>query len=450
MDISIFIKDLGEQRLFIQPFKGADNEFALIRGIEDIDDPYLHLKLDSNNVFKIISQREIDETEDSLNDKLSQLAIDVLEAIQQGVDLSAVSLPDHNSQSPYDSERIRVETKTFSLRQVFDMIKDGDIDLSPAFQRNIVWNSFRKSRLIESVLLRIPLPMFYFSQDEEGKLQVVDGLQRLSAIKDFMENKLILRNLEYLSACENCTYCDNKRLEDKLFRRFNMTQITANIIDPQSPTKVKYDIFRRLNTGGKPLNSQELRNCLASDTFRWLLKEMSNLQSFKDISGGRVSDVRMEAQELALRFILFRDIYSKGIETYSGNMEEELDNCVERFSGYGKSELLPYIQSYDIALRNSYYLFGKHAFRKIDVKTTIDSPRSILNKALFVSWSVVLSEYDYEYITKVFSPNELLQVLGQEISNNIDYFNALSYGTNGWKNIVTAFNKAKELLNSVL
>jgi hypothetical protein len=292
--------------------------------------------------------------------------------------------------------------------------------------------------------------MFYFSQDEEGKLQVVDGLQRLSAIKDFMENKLILRNLEYLSACENCTYCDNKRLEDKLFRRFNMTQITANIIDPQSPTKVKYDIFRRLNTGGKPLNSQELRNCLASDTFRWLLKEMSNLQSFKDISGGRVSDVRMEAQELALRFILFRDIYSKGIETYSGNMEEELDNCVERFSGYGKRELLPYIQSYDIALRNSYYLFGKHAFRKIDVKTTIDSPRSILNKALFVSWSVVLSEYDYEYITKVFSPNELLQVLGQEISNNIDYFNALSYGTNGWKNIVTAFNKAKELLNSVL
>jgi hypothetical protein len=91
MDISIFIKDLGEQRLFIQPFKGADNEFALIRGIEDIDNPYLHLKLDSNNVFKIISQREIDETEDSLNDKLSQLAIDVLEAIQQGVDLSAVS-----------------------------------------------------------------------------------------------------------------------------------------------------------------------------------------------------------------------------------------------------------------------------------------------------------------------------------------------------------------------
>ena len=451
MDININIKKLGEQKLYLQPYEDSTFDFVLIGSLEDIANPYLRLKLNSSNGFDIISQRDLDETPDSLDDKLSQLAIDVVEAKQQGVDLSAVTFSNLYSEKPYDSEKIRVETKTFSLRQIYDMIKDGDIDLAPAFQRNIVWNTFRKSRLIESILLRIPLPMFYFSQDDEGKLQVVDGLQRLSAIKDFMDNKLILKNLEYLASCENHTYNDSvTKLEDKLFRRFNMTQITVNIIDTQSPTKVKYDIFRRLNTGGKPLNAQELRNCLASDNFRWLLKEMATLQSFKSISGGKISDIRMEAQELALRFILFKKIYINGIESYSGNMEEELDNCVESYSYCSKEELKPFIDSYDIALKNSFYLFGKHAFRKIDNKTTIESPRSILNKALFVSWSVILSDYDPTYIHNKLSQNALVQVIGGEITNNIDYFNALSYGTNGWKNIVFAFNKAEELLKKIL
>lgn len=451
MDLNISITDLGEQRLFLQPLDIVQKQFILIRSSEDVEQPYLCVELNSNNTFDVLSKRDIAEPDDSLKDKLNQLAIDVVEALQQGVDLSAITLSESNTEKPYNSDKIRVETKTFSLRQVYDMIKDGDIDLSPAFQRNIVWNTFRKSRLVESILLRIPLPMFYFSQDDEGKLQVVDGLQRLSAIKDFMDNKLVLKNLEYLTSCENCTYSNsNSKIEDKLYRRFNMTQITANIIDPQSPVKVKYDIFRRLNTGGKPLNSQELRNCLASDNFRNLLKSMANLESFKDVSGGRISDVRMEAQELALRFILFKDLYSNGIESYSGNMEDELDNCVEKYSRYTADEISHFLSSYDIALKNAYYLFGKHAFRKIDSRTSDESPRSILNKALFVSWSVILSQYQTDFIKATLQPKALLASLGNEISSDIDYFNALTYGTNGWKNIVVAFGKAEEILKSVL
>ena len=81
---------------------------------------------------------------------------------------------------PYNPELIRVDPKTFSLRQILDMIDDGDLELAPDFQRLKVWTSGQKSRLIESILLRIPLPAFYFSSDEQGGLQVVDGLQRLS------------------------------------------------------------------------------------------------------------------------------------------------------------------------------------------------------------------------------------------------------------------------------
>lgn len=119
---------------------------------------------------------------------------------------------DYNDEiQPYDPKLIRIDTRNLSVAQIYDMIKEKEIDLTPDFQRNFVWNSItEKSRLIESMLLRIPLPVFYFSEDTDGILQVVDGMQRLTVISDFMDNKFPLKNLEYL--CElNGKYFNKKR-----------------------------------------------------------------------------------------------------------------------------------------------------------------------------------------------------------------------------------------------
>ncbi len=452
MFISIKLKDKGEVKLFLQPAgKEEDNRsFVLVEDEDDIPNPYMTLLLE-NNKFVIESQHDLDEDEESLVAKLDELALDVIAAIQRGDDLADTNLS--GQIKPYNPDKIRVESKTFSLRQIFDMVNSGDLNLHPDFQRNLVWDNFRKSRLIESILLRIPLPMFYFSQDDEGVLSVVDGLQRLSAIYEFMSNELVLKDLEYLDNCNGRTYSeDGKKLDDKYVRWFNMTQIFVNVIDSQSPSKVKYDIFRRINTGGRPLNAQELRNCLAGNGLRQTLKDMVSLESFAKATGGSIKDTRMDAQELALRFIYFSRLTKNGISgisNYSGNIDEELDALVDEISKEKAEKLEVYLKAFDRAMKNAHYLFGRHAFRRIDEGVTPNSGRSVINKALFASEAVLLAGYDEK---KVREKGEygLLDVFAGAMTHDADYSYYLSYGTNGKQNIVYAFNKANELFNENL
>ena len=266
-----------------------------------------------------------------------------------------------------------------------------------------------------------------------------------------MDNRLVLRDLEYLSGtCEGKTYNrDSNKIEEKYYRWFNMTQLSVNVIDPQSPSKVKYDIFRRLNTGGRPLNAQELRNCLAKERVRKALREMAGLSSFKRATGSSISDTRMDAQELALRFIYFRFLYKRdAIRKYSGNMDLDLDDFVDLLNKMGEFEFDKHVAEYDTAMKIARHLFGRHAFRKVYFNTLKDSPKSLVNKALFVSWSVLLADFDYNKVKKSQEKNSFIPILGKRISNDDGYYRALSYGTNGRKNILKAFEVAEQIIKA--
>lgn len=451
MYISVKLKEKGDTKLYLQPLDNEnDNLYILVQEEADVDNPYMTLELESNK-FIIKQSRGIDEKDDTIEEKLDELALEVVAAIQRGDDLADTNLSAQIK--PYNPDKIRVEAKNFSLRQIYDMVKNGDLNLHPDFQRNLVWDNFRKSRLIESILLRIPLPMFYFSQDEEGILSVVDGLQRLSAIIEFMNNELVLRDLEYLDNCNSRTYSKpNNKLDDKYIRWFNMTQIIVNVIDSQSPSKVKYDIFRRINTGGRPLNAQELRNCLASDGLRTVLKKMVQLDSFKLATGGSLKDTRMDAQEIALRFIYFRRLTRNtidDIELYSGNIDEELDNLVDDLRKIKAENLSDYVVAFDRAMKNAYHLFGHHSFRRVNNESTSTGPRSVINKALFASESVLLSDFDTEKVV-LLPQNQMVSVFANALAADDDYSYYLSYGTNGRQNIIYAFRKAFEIFNKHL
>lgn len=428
------------------------DEFVLM---DDEHNIWVELSLNDNSLVIQSIDRRIQDSPENIRTKLDKLVLEIIEAEQSGTDISGVN--DVTEVQPFNPEDIKVHAKQFSLRLIADMIDDGDIDLSPDFQRNLVWNNFQKSRLIESILLRIPLPMFYFSEDNEGRITIVDGLQRISTIKEFMDNKFPLRKLEYLNdSCEGRYFKSEGSktgIEPKYLRWFNQTQFSVNVIDPSSPPKVKYDIFRRINTGGRPLNNQEIRNCLAGKGLRDTLRLMVNSQEFKDATDSSIRPTRMEDQEVALRFILFYDYVQNGnIDDYNGSMDSTLDDLTESLNKTSASELMPYVEVFKTSMKNAIYLLGRRfAFRKTRTLDILPGAhKQLINKALFVSLSVLLAQYGNEFIESNNDEFQLLEPLATEIEYDQQFLNYLSYGTNGRSNLLYTFDKVQRLINDTL
>jgi hypothetical protein len=349
------------------------------------------------------------------------------------------------SDKPWNPNDIRVDPKTFSLRQIIDMINDKEIDLAPDFQRHRVWKQLQKSRLIESILLRIPLPAFYFSSDKEGKMQVVDGLQRLSTISSFANGEFPLDDLEYLqSDLRGKFFAD---LKDSVWiRRLNQTQILVNVIDPQTPIKVKFDIFKRINTGGEPLNAQEIRHCMSQKTSRDFLKSCTELPSFKDgvATGELRAHVRMADREVVLRFCAF--LLLENLEEYgnSESMDVFLTEANEKLDRMSQPELDSLRQSFDKALQNAQSLFGKHAFRKWPASEKKDLSRNPFNKAFFEALTVGLARYDWPRLEP--RREEIVKAARQVMRADRAFNDAISFGTGALRKVRLRFLMVREIL----
>jgi hypothetical protein len=455
--MSIELKIINSKAVLLNLLKTENTDGSITYGFKDDEGKiWISAHLVNNSLVPYSISDDITEEREVINEKLDALYVQLIEREQSGTENSESDQIDEVQ--PFDPEDIKVHAKPFSLRLVSDMIDDGDIDLSPDFQRNFVWNTHQKSRLIESILLRIPLPMFYFSEDPDGRITIVDGLQRLTTIKEFMDNKFALRDLEYLNeSCGGRFYKDEgskKGLEKKYMRWFNQTQFSVNVIDPTSPSKVKYDIFRRINTGGKPLNNQEIRNCLASKELRNALQKMTMLEEFKTATDYSIKSRRMEDQEVSLRFMFFQKLYDidESFNSYNGYMDSSLNDFTENLRNASESELNSFVKSYSNSMQNAKYLFGsRFAFRKVRPKDIEpNSGKQLINKALFVCWSVLLSYYEPERIKEMNDEYSLLEPLAHEIFNDHELLNYLSYGTNSKNNLNYALRAAEQLIEKHL
>lgn len=305
---------------------------------------------------------------------------------------------------PWDPGKIRITTKSFTLREVVGQIDDGDIDLSPDFQREYVWKDRQRTRLIESILLGIPLPAFYFNQSESGAYQVVDGVQRLSTIALFMRNqhRLSEADLEYLFDLDGKLY---DQLDTAAIRRFRSTQIVVHVIEPQTPDEVKYDIFNRVNTLGSPLSAQEIRHAMSAVRSREFIGRLAESAAFdaateqhywkKNPAGVAVRDSgRMANRELALRFCAFR---ISSIEQYRqfASLDAFLMNFTKRIDGTAEpaisdQALKDLEDAFQRAMFAAKEVLGLAAFRRWPFGADRRGP---INRAVFEAQANALADH---------------------------------------------------------
>lgn len=362
---------------------------------------------------------------------------------QEAIDVEREDLGAPGPRAPWDPAKIRVTSKSWSLRQAIDDVHDKTIDLAPDFQRASVWTVKQRSQLVESILLGIPLPAFYVSADGAGLLQVVDGVQRLTSIVGFADGKFALEGLEYLATLDGKLFGD---LDAPLRRRFHQTQIVVNVIEPGTPVDVKLNIFKRINTAGEPLTLQEIRHALSQNRSRDLLRRMATSDLFHRATGGAFSqDRRMDARELVLRFVAFR--IDPELRRYEAaeTVDDFLNGCMTELDNRAAvtdARLAELEQEFARAMSAALAIFGDHAFRKW--------PRAIhdrapLNRALFDSWSTVLADYEVAAL----EPHKAAIVEAtREAFNSSKYVLVLSVKPSRLEHVRLRFDVARQILRT--
>lgn len=316
-----------------------------------------------------------------------------------------------------------------------------EIDLNTSFQRNgELWDKTRQSRLIESMLLRIPLPTFYFDGSDDECWLVVDGLQRLNAMKAFIiDQSLKLTNLEYFGEFTGLKFSELPR---NMMRRLEETQIIANVIQPGTPDEVKFTIFKRINTGGFYLNAQEIRHAIFHGIPSNFIEELANLHSFQYF---HINSKRMLDQELVTRFVAF---YILKPEKYRERMDDFLESVMSHLRNEDKAYLERICHDFNKAMLRARILFGGKAFKRI-LLTESGNGTNRINKAMFDVWSVQLSQMNDNDFTKVKDSSVFTQKY-DELLKNEKFINAVSRGTGHKESVTMRFFLVDQLIKECL
>ncbi len=334
---------------------------------------------------------------------------------------------------PLDELAIRDERRTTS--DVIRRIKHERIVLDPDFQRGFVWDKNKQSRLIESILLRIPLPVFYVAEDDGGRLIVVDGRQRLSTLLHFLDDKLALQ-LKDRPELDGSRFSE---LDVRLQNRVEDCQLLFYIIDRSVPERARLDIFERVN-GGEVLTRQQMRNAIYNGPATTFLRREAETGLFLEATGGSLNSGKMQDREMINRFCSFRLL---PLDKYRGDMDEWLAKGLEFMNNASQDEMEKLSKRFRRAMKNNLLVFGRQAFRK---HHTQDQRRSTLNASLFDIMSTHLAKYSE---SRVEENAEILRRKFFELMDDEKFLNAISFSTNSTLAVNTRFNIAQSTFREV-
>ena len=334
---------------------------------------------------------------------------------------------------PIDTLLIRNESRT-----VFEVLRRIEQDIyimDPEFQRDFIWQEDKQSRLIESVLMRIPLPVFYLAEDNRGRMVVVDGLQRLSTFKRFVDGELCL-SLPEQDKLNKMRFAD---LEPKLQNRVEDCSLIFYIIDAKVPDRARLDIFERVN-GGVPLTRQQMRNSLYMGDATRFLKDETRTEIFLDATGHSLNRETMRDREFVNRFCAFQLL---PLDEYKGNMDDFLAQVLTKMNALKQERLSQLSNEFRKSMANNYRVFEKHAFRK---HSDGQEKRGLLNASLWDVMSTAFSRYPEDMVA---SHAEAFRSKFYPLMDDEEFVASITYGPSSALKVRHRFRVSKSLFKEV-
>lgn len=346
---------------------------------------------------------------------------------------------------PFNPNEIDVDISTVNLGSLIEQLENDEIDLQPDFQRAAdVWDNVKKSRLIESILLGLPLPSFYFSEDPVShKLSIIDGLQRICAIRDFVlkeEDPLKLEGLQFLKNFEGFTF---SRLERPEVKRIKSLKITMNTLRKGTPLDVKYIIFQRVNTAGEPLTPQEMRHALNQGPAAIFIKELADMESFKKATNYSVKSKRMQDRDFVNRFVAF----FIGYQDYMGDLDMFLNDKMGELNKMTSAQRDEIRISFNKAMECCYEIFKDDTFRK---RYNIADRRKPISKSVYDTLSVNIAWLSDEEQSLLLKNAEAFKSGMIRLFNDKKFDSSISTGTGQKYNVEQRFTMVKSLIKEIL
>ena len=334
---------------------------------------------------------------------------------------------------PLDDVMVRSETRT--VADVVKRIKRKRYFMDPDFQRDFVWEPSKQSKLMESCLMRIPLPVLYVAEGPDGRILVVDGLQRLTTFVRFLGGKFALTGL-------GCGHpLNGKRFSDlpiHLQERVEDTQLTLYILDKDAPQRARLDIFERVNSGAV-LTRQQMRNAIYNGPGTRWLSNMAKEKSFLKSTGRSLNAKTMRDREAINRFAGF---YLLGWESYvNGDMDKFLAQTLDRLNDEDDDVLHELGRTFIQSMRNNHELFGNHAFRRSFAMGR--RKRSVVNISLFDVFSWAFAKIPHRRIDE--DGDEIGQIVVDLILEP-DFADAITYSTNSTRPVRIRFGMVEQAL----
>ncbi|PTX56839.1 uncharacterized protein DUF262 [Litoreibacter ponti] len=322
---------------------------------------------------------------------------------------------------PLDAVFVRSEPRT--VGDVVDRIRRERYILDPDFQRDFVWSNPKQSKLIESCIMRIPLPVFYVAEAKDGRIIVVDGLQRLTTFYRFINDQFRLTSL---GAKESDS---DHPLEGKLFKELPVslqervldTPLTMYILDAKAPERARLDIFERVNSG-EPLTRQQMRNALYNGPATVWLKKAAESPIFRNATGRSLNARTMRDREAINRFCAFKLLTTSD---YRGDMDTFLAKGLAALATLSDVERNELHTQFENSMSLNQEIFKEHAFRK-SLANGPAATRSVINISLFEVCAVTMAELgSLDEMRKNLLRDKIIRLLGDE-----KFVTAITYSTN--------------------